>query len=253
MLQRVGTPTTYRIHYANSGYAERVTDTTKREPAQDLPTGHLARSAAAGRQVAISSAAGILAGLAVGLATPVNAPYAAMTAWVVTLVIYLAWVWSASWRLDPESTAAAAVREDPTRRFSDLLLLVIAVLSLGAVGYAIGDGSKANGVEELGKVAVAILTIALSWFLVHTIFTMKYAQEYYRNRDGGISFNNDREPVWSDFAYMAFTVGMTFQISDTDLETAALRRLALRHMLLSYLFGAVIIAVTINLVAGLSK
>lgn len=229
-----------------------MTDTTETEPPQDLPTRHLAGSAAAGRQVAISSAVGILAGVAVALPTPVDAPYAAMTAWVVTLVIYLSWVWIASWRLDPESTAAAAVREDPTRRLSDLLLLVVAVLSLGAVGYAIGDASKANGLEQVGKVGVAILTIVLSWFLVHTIFTMKYAQEYYRNKDGGISFNMNRDPVWSDFAYVAFTIGMTFQVSDTDLETSALRRLALRHMLLSYLFGAVIIAVTINLVVGLS-
>jgi uncharacterized membrane protein len=59
-------------------------------------------------------------------------------------------------------------------------------------------------------------------------------------------------PVWSDFAYLAFTIGMTFQVSDTDLQTSALRRIALRHMLVSYLFGAVIIAVTINLLAGLT-
>jgi len=58
--------------------------------------------------------------------------------------------------------------------------------------------------------------------------------------------------VWSDFAYLAFTIGMTFQVSDTDLQTSALRRIALRHMLVSYLFGAVIIAVTINLLAGLT-
>jgi uncharacterized membrane protein len=59
--------------------------------------------------------------------------------------------------------------------------------------------------------------------------------------------------VWTDFAYLSFTIGMTFQVSDTDLQTSVLRRLALRQMLISYLFGAVIIAITINLVAGLGK
>jgi len=88
---------------------------------------------------------------------------------------------------------------------------------------------------------------------VHTLFTTTYARAYFSADDGGIAFNMDRTPVWSDFAYLAFTVGMTFQVSDTDLQTSLLRRIALRHMLISYLFGAVIIAVTINLVAGLTK
>ena len=70
---------------------------------------------------------------------------------------------------------------------------------------------------------------------------------------GGISFNEDARPSYSDFAYLAFTIGMTFQVSDTDLQNNDIRRLALRHMLLSYLMGAVIVAVTINLVAGMTK
>jgi uncharacterized membrane protein len=78
-------------------------------------------------------------------------------------------------------------------------------------------------------------------------------REYYRDGGGGISFNTDGRPCYSDFAYVAFTIGMTFQVSDTDLQSNVLRRLALRHMLLSYLLGAVIIAVTINLIAGLAK
>jgi uncharacterized membrane protein len=82
---------------------------------------------------------------------------------------------------------------------------------------------------------------------------MMYARQYYTDEDGGIDFNSDEPPVWTDFAYVAFTIGMTFQVSDTDLQTPALRRLALRQMLISYLFGAVIIAITINLVAGLTN
>jgi len=201
----------------------------------------------------VSATIGTLAGLAVGLGTRVSAPYAGMLGWVVTLVVYLAWVWRVSWRLDPEGTAAAAVREDPTRRGADALLVAAAVVSLVAVGYAIADASSSKGFTEVGKVVLGVVTIVCSWFLVHTVFTLSYARQYYISDDGGITFNNDREPVWSDFAYVAFTIGMTFQVSDTDLQTAALRRLALRHMLLSYLFGAIIIAVTINLVAGLTK
>ncbi len=88
---------------------------------------------------------------------------------------------------------------------------------------------------------------------VHTVFTLKYARLYYTGIDGGISFNEDDPPRYTDFAYLAFTVGMTFQVSDTDVSDKGIRRTILRHMLLSYVFGAVIIAVTINLVAGLTK
>jgi uncharacterized membrane protein len=91
-----------------------------------------------------------------------------------------------------------------------------------------------------------------SWFVVHSVYTLRYAHAYYVGEDGGINFNMDEPPRWTDFAYVAFTVGLTFQISDTDLETSHLRRLALRHMLISYLFGAVILAVSINLIAGLT-
>jgi len=68
-----------------------------------------------------------------------------------------------------------------------------------------------------------------------------------------VDFKQDADPTYRDFAYLAFTVGMTFQVSDTDIGKSAIRETVLRHALISFLFGAVIIAVTINLVAGLSK
>jgi len=105
----------------------------------------------------------------------------------------------------------------------------------------------------LVEAGLSILAVALAWAAVHTVFTTRYARLYYCGSDGGIDFNQDDPPQYSDFAYLAFTIGMTFQVSDTDLKTKLIRATALRHMLLSYLFGAVIIATTINLVAGLSK
>jgi len=76
---------------------------------------------------------------------------------------------------------------------------------------------------------------------------------YYIDEDGGIDFNEPDPPTYLDFAYLAFTIGMTFQVSDTDLTHKVIRATALRHALLSYLFGAIIVATTINLVAGLTK
>jgi uncharacterized membrane protein len=93
----------------------------------------------------------------------------------------------------------------------------------------------------------------LAWAAIHTVFTTRYARLYYRGTSGGIDFNEKEAPRYSDFAYLAFTIGMTYQVSDTDLKTKEIRATALRQALLSYLFGVVIIAAMINLIAGLGK
>ncbi len=226
---------------------------TKREEPPDLPVQALRGGSKAWRQISIAALLGTVLGVALSLSSPVNPGYAALLAWDVFAVVYVAWLWLGSWRLTPEGTAEAAVDENPSRAIADAVLLVAAVASLVAVAFTLADASNAHGVGKVLRVALGIFSVVDSWFLVHTLFSVKYARRYYDGDDGGIEFNMTHSPVWSDFAYLSFTIGMTFQVSDTDLQTSALRRVALRHMLISYLFGAVIIAVTINLIAGLSK
>lgn len=91
--------------------------------------------------------------------------------------------------------------------------------------------------------------MALSWLLVHTLFTLRYATLYYLAKDG-VDFNKN-PPKYADFAYLSFTIGMTYQVSDTDLTTDAIRYPALRQALLSYALGAIVLATAINLVACL--
>jgi uncharacterized membrane protein len=101
--------------------------------------------------------------------------------------------------------------------------------------------------------ALAVGSVVLSWSVVHTVFTLRYAHLYFSPPLGGIDFNQNPHPRYLDFAYVAFTIGMTYQVSDTDLTTETIRAAALRHALLSFLFGTVILATTINVVAGLLK
>jgi len=90
--------------------------------------------------------------------------------------------------------------------------------------------------------------------LIHTIYTLRYATIYYsRQTDGSVDFRHDPQPPYSDFAYLAFTIGMTYQVSDTDLTGTDFRKTVLRHALLAYLFGTVIVATTISLIAGLGS
>jgi uncharacterized membrane protein len=86
---------------------------------------------------------------------------------------------------------------------------------------------------------------------VHTVFTLRYAELYYADEPGGLDFHGDGEPTYHDFAYLAFTIGMTFQVSDTEVTAREFRKTILRHALLSFVFGATVIATTVNLVASL--
>jgi uncharacterized membrane protein len=88
---------------------------------------------------------------------------------------------------------------------------------------------------------------------VQTLFTLRYAEHYYGGEAvGGVNFNQAEPPQYTDFAYLATSLGMTYQVSDTSLENPRIRREALKHSLLSYVFGTVILAATINLVLGLA-
>jgi uncharacterized membrane protein len=178
--------------------------------------------------------------------------YAPALGWGAASLTFLIRVWSVIGRLDPAATAAHAKREDPGRATSDILVLTATVASFAGVGLILLDAGSAQGGPKAAIISLALASVALSWFLVHSLFTLRYAMLYYRDRTG-VDFNEDTQPHYRDFAYLAFTIGMTFQVSDTDLKTDAIRSTALRHALLSYLLGAIVLATTINLVSGLVR
>lgn len=189
---------------------------------------------------------GVLAG------SLVSWSFAPVFGWGAASLVYTVWVWLAVSRMDSESTASHAVREDPSRTASDLLVLAASLASLGAVALVLVEARNAQGARQVVLAVLAVASVVLSWLLVHTLFTLRYASLYYRDGAGGIDFNQKELPRYGDFAYLAFSVGMTFQVSDTDLQNHAIRSVVLRHSLLSYLFSSVILATTINLVLGLA-
>jgi uncharacterized membrane protein len=194
-------------------------------------------------------------GCVVGALTAVLGPWqlGPELGWEVAAAGYVAWEWLAIRRLDAEATAVRAEREDPGQATTDAVLLLASVGSLGAVGLVIASTKDGNSGAALIQIGLALVGVVASWALVHTVFTLRYARLYYTGPDGGVDFNQPEPPTYRDFAYVAFTIGMTFQVSDTDLTSSPIRATALRQALLSYLFGAVILASTINLVAGLSR
>lgn len=100
-------------------------------------------------------------------------------------------------------------------------------------------------------VFIGLTSIVLAWILVHMNFALRYAFLYYYAHDGGIKFDDtDKKPIFSDFLYFAFTIGMTYQVSDSQVTNQKIRSTVLRHALLSFLFGTTIIAVSINFIAS---
>ncbi|MCW2756031.1 MAG: hypothetical protein JWQ32_3442 [Marmoricola sp.] len=178
---------------------------------------------------------------------------APLIGWDALALVYCGWVWLSIWNLDAESTSHHANRENPSRDLVDLILTGAATASLIAVGFVLFGASHAQGSTKYLQAALAVASVFVSWTLVHTVFTLKYARQYYAGPAGGIDFNEEDPPQYSDFAYLSFTIGMTFQVSDTDIKSKEIRRTALRHAWLSFPLGTVIIATSINLVAGLAK
>ena len=199
----------------------------------------------------VSFGAAIAGGAAAAVAGGGRA--APLIGWDILALVYGSWVWATVWRLDAESAEADARREDPSRDQADLVVLGAAIASLIAVGVVLFRAGSASGNGKYLLAALALISVFVSWALVHTVFTLKYARLYYAGTAGGIDFNGTGAPDYPDFAYLAFTIGMTFQVSDTDIQSRQIRRTALRHAWLSFPLGAVIIATSINLVSGLAK
>jgi uncharacterized membrane protein len=204
-----------------------------------------------GVRVAVSLGAGALGALVVAIVGPWW--LVPLSGWDIAALIFVSWMWHSLWSLDAADTAEQARRENPRRAAADTLLISASVASLIAVGLVLARAGHGNGLTKGLLAGLSVASIVLAWSVVHTVYSLRYAKLYYAGTTGGVDFNTHAAPCYIDFAYLALTIGMTFQVSDTDLKTTDIRRTALRHALLSYAFGTLIIATTINLVAGLTK
>ncbi len=205
----------------------------------------------AGTRVVVALVLGIVVAIVVG--TTVRWAFAPAFGWICVALVYLIWTWGVIGRFDDAQTARYAIREDRSRLAAEVLLLSSSIASFGAIALILIEAGSAQGVAKALLVGLALATIVLSWLLVTTVFTLRYAHLYYSNDPGGIDFNQSNPPVYLDFAYLAVTIGATYQVSDTDIEDHAIRMTALRHSLLAFVLGVFVLATSINLIAGLVK
>jgi uncharacterized membrane protein len=176
-----------------------------------------------------------------------------LTGWDAAALTFLFNIWPVLLRANGPHTKQLAMREDETRGSATLLLLAASVASLLGVGFALDLAGREDGPLRVVLIGVAVLTVGLSWTVVNTVYTLRYADLHFRSREAGIAFGDPRQepPTYRDFAYVAFTIGMCYQVSDTTVGDRRIRGTVLSHAFLSYVFGVVIVAGSVNLIAGL--
>ncbi len=175
---------------------------------------------------------------------------ALLAGWSATSATFIAIVYFGIRGKNSVETRAAATSQDDSRTAAEAILVGASIGSLVGVAFALIAASTTHGIVKSVITTLVVVSVVLSWAAVHVVFTLRYARLYYA-QNGGINFHSNADPDFRDFLYIALTIGMTFQVSDTDIGAKPIRMAALRHALLSYLFGVVVVATTINVIATL--
>jgi uncharacterized membrane protein len=180
---------------------------------------------------------------------PIAATTRALLAWDVAGLVLVGVAGMIIVRSDARETRRRAAAYDPGRRVVWILVLIASTVSLLAATIVVRQGRE--GMRAL-HVALCVATVAISWLVTHSAFTLRYAHLYYRDaeRAGGIELPGGEPPDDLDFAYFAFTIAMCFQVSDATISGRQIRRSALGHALLAFLYNTVILALALNLIVG---
>src|SRR5262245_34837411 len=181
-----------------------------------------------------------------------------LVAFDLAAAVFLAAIWTMMARASTADMRRRSRTEDEGRYVVLALGAAVACAILLSIAFAL-HGIHGQPAAEAGlRVGLAVATILLAWFFMNTMFALHYAHVFYDNADdpaapqaGGLAFPGGRPPDYWDFLYFSFTIGMTFQVSDVQIESHGLRRTSLAHGVLAFFFNVVVLALTINIVAGL--
>ncbi len=188
---------------------------------------------------------GLAAGVATGLA--VDVPLGILTSVCAAHAAFVAWGWRVLWPLDASATQTNACREDFRPSLEEFIVVVAGIGGLACIAMLLILGhSPTSGVAA----AIALAAVFMSWASLNLMYSARYARLYYEGGVGrGIDFNQPEPPAYADFIYFSYNLGMTYQVSDTAVTSPRVRAIVLRQCLLSYVFGLVVLASTINVVA----
>ena len=176
--------------------------------------------------------------------------------WNAFVYTTLGLIWTMILTAEPEEVVSTAKLEDSSRTAIFVVVVLGACSSVIAVAFELASAKTLDHKHAGMHVLFAIVTIAASWVLVHTTFTLRYAHWFYSTdgtdeKSGGLNFPDEPEPDYLDFAYFSFTLGMCSQTSDVTVSSSTMRRLVLIHCLIAFAFNVAILGFSINTVSGL--
>lgn len=198
----------------------------------------------------------VSAAVLVGIHGRFSTPGEILITWCSFAMVVIILDWITILKSHPREVRKIASLQDSSRTMIFLFVIFAAVISMVAVIFLL---KSAKG-HAVGHIFLAITAVIISWWLVHTIFTMRYAHLYYdtdtddgqTREEGGLQFPGDEtNPDYMDFVYFSFVLGMTFQVSDVEISSRSIRRLAWLHGLISFAFNTAIVALSINVISGL--
>ncbi len=187
---------------------------------------------------------GAVVGVAVG--PPTDAALGVLAGIAAMELFFVLAGWAVLWPMDAAATHRNARREDFRPVTEEVVVVSVALCGLVAIVLLLVHG----GGSETGHAATALCGVFTAWAALHLMYATRYAYVYYESA-GGIDFNSDDPPAYRDFFYFSYNLGMTYQVSDTDVSSSTIRAIVLRHSLMSYVFGTSILATAINLVVGI--
>lgn len=186
-------------------------------------------------------------------------PTRLILAWDVGAICFLILAFVTIDSATPQKMRRSAQHQDYSRFTILTLVVAAACASLLAIGFMLKGTKDISPLILTLHVVLAVLTVVTSWLLTHTMFALYYAHLYYRDDRAsdtstnaeGLDFPGDKEPDYWDFLYFSYVIGMTCQVSDVATTSRSMRRLALIHGVLTFFFNTVILALSINIIAGL--
>jgi uncharacterized membrane protein len=206
----------------------------------------------------VGTTTGIVVYLLLLLVDSISGRLRFIVAWDIGVMVALTLMLVTLRHASPERMRAYAARQ-VTGKWTVLGLTVVAAsASLVVIAAEVPLIKTAAQFEQIARLALVVVTIVLSWALINTIFALHYAHDYYLGASGkeqciqgGIVFPGSRPPAYGDFVYFSFTIGMTFQVSDVQITDPAVRQLAITQGIISFFYATGILALTVNLVAGM--
>jgi uncharacterized membrane protein len=179
-----------------------------------------------------------------------------ITAWDIGVLGFLLLALHLFLTHDPKQMPALAEAQEDGQWTIFWISFFVSVVSFFALTTEFADIKEMTGQQRTIRIGFVAATLLFSWLLTHVVFALRYAHEWYDSDDDsdlrrGLAFPGDDQPDYMDFLYFSLVLGMTFQVSDVQIESHRLRRLAVLHGLISFLYNTVILALTVNLAAGL--